>query len=118
MGAPLSVLTVTFTVPGVYGVKCKPHYGMGMVALVVVGESGLTPGAIQEGLGVPAATLSFHLKELARAGLIDSRQEGRFIYYRAQFAALGGLLAYLVEDCCGGVHDCGLPKLPDCVSRD
>ena len=86
--------------------------------LVVQGEAGLCAGKIGEALSIAPATLSLHLKELARAGLIDSRQEGRFIYYRAQFAALGGLLAYLVEDCCGGVHDCGLPKLPDCVSRD
>ncbi|MDM4765234.1 metalloregulator ArsR/SmtB family transcription factor [Pelomonas sp. SE-A7] len=71
-------------------------------ALVVVGEAGLTPGAIQEGLGVPAATLSFHLKELVNAGLVTQERASRNLIYRAAYERMNGLLAYLTENCCQG----------------
>lgn len=70
--------------------------------LVQAGTDGMAVGQIGETLGVPAPTLSFHLKELTHAGLILSRQEGRFIYYRANYDAMNGLLAYLTENCCQG----------------
>ncbi len=70
--------------------------------LVQAGPRGLAAGRIAERLGMPPATLSFHLAHLARAGLIRSRQEGRFVIYRADFEGMGRLLAYLTEDCCGG----------------
>jgi ArsR family transcriptional regulator len=70
--------------------------------LVETGPEGLPVGKIGEGLGVPAATLSFHLKELAHAELVTMRQEGRFIYCVANFATMNGLLTYLTENCCGG----------------
>ncbi|PTT80279.1 transcriptional regulator, partial [Pelomonas sp. HMWF004] len=53
--------------------------------LVVAGEQGLTPGALAEALGVPAATLSFHLKELSHAGLVSQERVSRHLVYRAAF---------------------------------
>lgn len=61
---------------------------------------GLTPGAIALQLGLAPATLSFHLKELAAAGLVADRRDGRFIWYRADFAAMNALVAYLTSNCC------------------
>ncbi|BDT57314.1 transcriptional regulator [Massilia varians] len=70
--------------------------------LVQAGPAGMAASRIAEALGVPASSLSFHLKELNHAGLITARQEGRFIIYAAQFDTMNGLLAFLVENCCGG----------------
>lgn len=70
--------------------------------LVQAGEAGLSVGQINQTVQIPPATLSFHLKELAHAGLIASRQESRFIYYRADYDAMNALLAYLTENCCQG----------------
>jgi len=70
--------------------------------LVQAGPEGRPAGEIAERLGIPASTLSFHVKALSHAGLIESRQEGRFIFYSANFAAMNGLLAFLGENCCGG----------------
>lgn len=70
--------------------------------LVQAGPEGLNPGALGEKLGTAQATLSFHLKELKHAGLIQARQESRFIFYSADFAAMNELLAFLTENCCGG----------------
>ena len=61
---------------------------------------GLPAGAIGERLGLAPATLSFHLKELARTGLVATRPDGRFIWYRANLATMNGLVAYLTENCC------------------
>ncbi|PTB19709.1 transcriptional regulator [Trinickia symbiotica] len=71
-------------------------------ALVQAGPQGLPAGQIATLLDVPPSSLSFHLKELAHAQLVTSRQEGRFIFYCANFATMNGLLAYLSENCCGG----------------
>jgi len=73
--------------------------------LVQQGPSGMAAGEVAEHLAIAPATLSFHLKELSHAGLVKSRQEGRFIFYAANFTAMNGLLAYLTENCC--VADCG-----------
>jgi DNA-binding transcriptional ArsR family regulator len=70
--------------------------------LVRAGPAGMAAGSIGEKLGLPPATLSFHLAHLSRAGLAQSRQEGRFVIYSADFEGMGRLLAYLTEDCCGG----------------
>lgn len=71
-------------------------------ALVVTGEAGLTPGAMAEGLGIPPNTLSFHLKELAHAGLVTQERASRNIIYRAGYARMNALLGYLTENCCEG----------------
>ena len=71
-------------------------------ALVVAGREGLTPGVMQEKLEVPATTLSFHLKELATAGLVTSERASRNLVYRAAYGQMNGLLGYLTENCCQG----------------
>ncbi|MFZ3127201.1 MAG: metalloregulator ArsR/SmtB family transcription factor [Rhodoferax sp.] len=71
-------------------------------ALVVAGADGLTPGALAEHLGIAASALSFHLKELAHSGLVSSEPRGRNLIYRADFAHMTALLAYLTEQCCQG----------------
>jgi DNA-binding transcriptional ArsR family regulator len=70
--------------------------------LVRTGPSGLPAGTIAERVGVPPATLSFHLKELERAGLLNARRESRQIYYAPDVEGMRDLLAFLTEDCCGG----------------
>lgn len=70
--------------------------------LVVAGREGLTPGALMEALELPAATLSFHLKEMANAGLLTQERIGRNLIYRADFLHMNDLLGYLTENCCQG----------------
>ena len=70
--------------------------------LVEAGPDGLPAGRIGEELGLAPATLSFHLAHLARAGLAQSRQEGRFVFYSANFDSMNALVGYLTENCCGG----------------
>jgi ArsR family transcriptional regulator len=71
-------------------------------ALVVSGPSGLTPGVMQDGLQIPATTLSFHLKELAHAGLVTSERSSRHLVYRAAYDRMNGVLKYLTDNCCQG----------------
>jgi ArsR family transcriptional regulator, arsenate/arsenite/antimonite-responsive transcriptional repressor len=71
-------------------------------ALVVRGQDGLTPSTMSEALGIPANTLSFHLKELTHAGLVTQERSSRNIIYRAAFGHMNGLLSYLTENCCRG----------------
>jgi len=68
--------------------------------LVKRGPEGFTPTQLGEKLNVSSPTLSFHLKELQRAGLLDVRRDGRFLYYRANFAHMNQLLIFLTENCC------------------
>jgi DNA-binding transcriptional ArsR family regulator len=70
--------------------------------LVQAGAQGRAAGQIGEALDLPPATLSFHLAGLARAGLAQSRQEGRFVIYTANFESMNALVAFLTENCCGG----------------
>ena len=70
--------------------------------LVQAGTDGLPAGQIGERLGLPAATLSFHLNQLRHAGLVTFRRDGRSLIYAAEYAAMNGLLAYLTENCCQG----------------
>jgi DNA-binding transcriptional ArsR family regulator len=70
--------------------------------LVEAGPDGVTVGRIGEALDIAPATLSFHLKGLSHAGLVNSRQESRFWWYSASYEAMNGLIAYLTENCCRG----------------
>jgi ArsR family transcriptional regulator, arsenate/arsenite/antimonite-responsive transcriptional repressor len=75
--------------------------------LVKRGPDGFSPGDLTEKLEIPGPTLSFHLKELQRAGLVVCRREGRFLYYSANFETMNGVLAYLTENCCSlASQDC------------
>lgn len=71
-------------------------------ALVEIGAEGLTPAAIAERLEIPAATLSFHLKELLHADLVSQERSGRNLIYRAQFDRMNAVLGYLTRNCCQG----------------
>ena len=71
-------------------------------ALVVSGPGGMTPSVMQDGLGIPATTLSFHLKELTQAGLVASERASRNLVYRAAYDRMNGLLKYLTDNCCQG----------------
>ncbi|MDT0507663.1 metalloregulator ArsR/SmtB family transcription factor [Novosphingobium sp. MMS21-SN21R] len=73
--------------------------------LVQAGPDGLPAGALAEALGVAPSSMSFHLSQMANAGLVTQRRQSRSIIYSADFAAMNGLMAYLTENCCGGV-DC------------
>lgn len=79
--------------------------------LVVAGAEGQTPGLLAERLEVPSATLSFHLKELLRAGLVTQERASRNLIYRADIGQMNGLLDYLVENCCQG-QSCGVGGMP------
>lgn len=70
--------------------------------LVQAGPAGMNAGAIAEALEIAPNTLSFHVAHLSRAGMVASRQEGRFIFYSANFAAMDDLIAYLTDNCCQG----------------
>ena len=83
--------------------------------LVERGPQGMPAGAIGEKLDLPPATLSFHLAHLARAGLVHSRQEGRFVIYSADFETMNRLLGYLTENCCGGASCAPAQRQPSAM---
>ena len=70
--------------------------------LVQAGREGVAAGVLGEKLGIPAATMSFHLKVLSQAKLVKSRTESRFVIYSANYPAMDKLVAYLTENCCAG----------------
>lgn len=90
--------------------------------LVQAGGEGIAAGQIGERLGLPSATLSFHLSQLKQAGLVTFRREGRSLIYAAEYAAMNDLLAYLTENCCQGAPDaCGVgvcePSTPETINQ-
>ncbi|MGE0784581.1 MAG: ArsR/SmtB family transcription factor [Sandaracinaceae bacterium] len=79
---------------------------LSILRLVVQGDpEGTVVGSIQARLDIPWSTLSHHLDRLTSAGLLRTRPEGKFIYYRADYTALRALTDYLWEDCCKGGDD-------------
>jgi ArsR family transcriptional regulator, arsenate/arsenite/antimonite-responsive transcriptional repressor len=74
--------------------------------LVQAGEPGMAAGAIADALDVPNSSLSFHLAQLSRAGLISQERQHRSLIYRADYAAMNALVGYLMENCCAGAG-CG-----------
>ena len=86
--------------------------------LVEKGPEGAFPGELAEQLDIPSATLSFHLKSLLHAGMVEAEQQGRYIRYRANFPRMQELLAFLSQNCCGGdPSKCAPAKLPASASR-
>lgn len=71
--------------------------------LVQAGAAGLPAGMVSERLGVAPSSMSFHFAQLAHAGLVTQRREGRSIIYVADYAAMNSLMGYLTENCCGGL---------------
>ena len=82
--------------------------------LVRAGPAGENAGHLADALGVPAPTLSFHLKELEHAGLIEARRESRNIIYAAHYAGMRGLLDFLMKDCCAGRPEICAFAMEDC----
>lgn len=85
--------------------------------LVQAGEDGMSAGAIAEQLGVPNSSMSFHLAQLMRAGLISQERRHRSLIYRADYAAMNKLLGYLVENCCAG-GECEVPACTDVAALE
>ncbi len=85
--------------------------------LVELGPDGAHPGEIAQALDIPANTLSFHLKTLVHAGLIGAEPNGRHIRYRADFAAMQGLVDFLTRNCCGGDASLCTPGVTDAARR-
>jgi predicted transcriptional regulator len=81
--------------------------------LVQMGEQGLTVGDIGEHFSLSGATLSFHLKNLKQAGLIDYTRQGRSLIYHANYAVMNQLLSFLTENCCDG-GNCDLTQDSHC----
>ena len=79
--------------------------------LVQAGPDGMPAGHIGEQLGLPSATLAFHLKELKIARLVTCTRSGRSLIYAAEYPVMNALLFYLTENCCGGAAS---PSLPVC----
>lgn len=94
--------------------------------LVQAGPDGMAAGALAEAVGVPGSSMSFHLAQLANAGLVTQQRRSRSIIYAADFAAMNALMAYMTENCCGGVPcateiACCPPDSPetlDSIARD
>lgn len=84
------------------GALAQEHRLAVFCLLVQAGEKGMPAGAIAEALGVPASSLSFHLGQLRLAGLIHQERQRRSLNYRADYVAMNGLVAYLLENCCKG----------------
>jgi ArsR family transcriptional regulator len=88
--------------------------------LVVAGPAGLAAGAIAERMGVSPSNISFHLKELERAGLVAQRRESRSLVYSASYQTLAGLIDFLMNDCCAGHPDIrnAMARWDDCCTAD
>ncbi len=82
-------------------------------ALVGAAHTGMAPGSLAALLDVPASTLSFHLKELAHAGLVTQERDGRNLIYRASIDRMNGLIGYLTDHCCQG-EACGTVSTANC----
>jgi len=88
--------------------------------LVQAGDEGMAAGAIAEALGIPNSSLSFHLAQLSRAGLVRQERRHRSLIYSADYPAMNALVGYLMENCCAGTASCApdagcsdLPSQPE-----
>lgn len=82
-------------------------------ALVKAGEEGAPVGALQDSLDIPASTLSHHIKALMQAGLVTQERQGRVLVSRADYTSMRGLIDFLTDDCCQGLHKGALHAVPD-----
>jgi DNA-binding transcriptional ArsR family regulator len=82
-------------------------------ALIGAGPEGMTPGALSALLGVPGSTLSFHLRELQAAGMVQAERAGRHLIYRPQLQVMNDLISYLGDHCCQG-EPCELVAMRSC----
>lgn len=71
--------------------------------LVQAGPDGMSAGILADKIGVPPSSMSFHLAQLANAGLVTQRRQSRSIIYSADYDAMNGVMGYLTENCCGGM---------------
>lgn len=83
------------------GALAQEHRLAAFRLLVQAGDAGLPAGVLADRLAVPPSSLSFHLAQLTQAGLIAQKRQGRSLIYRADYAAMSGLMAFLTENCCG-----------------
>ncbi len=88
---------------GALGALAQEHRLAAFRLLVQAGSDGVAAGGLAEALGVPASSMSFHLTQLVHGGLITQRRQGRSIIYAADYGTMNRLMAYLTENCCGGV---------------
>ena len=84
------------------GALAQDHRLAAFRLLVQAGPEGLAAGTLAERLGLPASSMSFHLAQLANAGLVSQRRRSRSVIYAADYAAMNGLMGYLTENCCAG----------------
>lgn len=82
--------------------------------LVTAGPQGLSAGEIAQQLSVSPSSLSFHLKDLSHAALVSARQEGRYVFYSANFDAMSELIGFLTENCCAGAPCSAVEALKPC----
>lgn len=85
--------------------------------LVEAGPEGLNAGTIAGRLKLPPSSLTFHLQQLHRAGLITQERNSRQLIYAADFEAMNGLVGYLTENCCGGASSCSVACAPETAVR-
>src|SRR5271166_1399588 len=86
--------------------------------LVQRGPEGLPAGTIGQRIGLVPSSLTFHLQNLQRAGLITQRRESRQLIYSADFTVMNGLVGYLTENCCGeGASECCAPSVPTSTAK-
>lgn len=90
------------TVIRALGALAQEHRLAAYRLLVQAGPEGLPAGALSDALGVPASSMSFHLAQLANAGLVSQRRQSRSIIYAADYTAMRDVMGYLTENCCGG----------------
>lgn len=99
------------------GALAQEHRLAAFRLLVQAGTQGLAAGELATRIGVPPSSMSFHLAQLANAGLVTQRRQSRSIIYAADFSAMNALMGYLTENCCDGA-DCGVTVAPCCPTAE
>jgi ArsR family transcriptional regulator len=94
---------------GALGALAQEHRLALFRLLVQAGADGMPAGAVAEALAIPNSSLSFHLAQLRRAGLAKQERRGRSLIYSADYDAMNALIAYLMENCCGGTACAAVP---------